>query len=150
MKRYPSDVLIAGWRELVELPDWGITGLRAKLDTGARTSALHVAAVSLHDDGRVTFDAVPRRRSDRRVPITSAIVRQTRVRSSTGSVTTRYVVKTRLRIGPFEREIEVTLVDRAAMIHRMLVGREALIGVAVDPSRRYLLTAPPARKGPAG
>jgi hypothetical protein len=143
-------VLIAGWRELVELPAWGIDGLRAKLDTGARTSALHVVSVIPDGHGAVTFDVVPRRRSDRRIPISAPIVRETRVRSSTGELTTRHVVRTRLRIGPFEREIELTLVDRAAMIHRMLVGREALVGVAVDPSRRYLLTAPPARKGPEG
>ncbi|MEO8555018.1 MAG: RimK/LysX family protein [Kofleriaceae bacterium] len=132
--------VVAGWRERVDLPDWGIDGLRAKLDTGARTSALHVTHVMELGDGRVTFEVLPRRRSDRRVPVTALLVRITRVRSSTGSVTTRHVVRTRLRMGTIEREIELTLVDRGAMIHRMLIGRTGLTGVVVDPSRRYVIT----------
>lgn len=52
----------------------------------------------------------------------------------------RPVVRTRLRLGPIEREIEVTLVDRAPMLHRMLVGRSALAGVIVDPARRYVIS----------
>jgi hypothetical protein len=133
-------VLVAGWRELVDLPDWEIVALRAKLDTGARTSALHVAAVVDLGDGRVTFDVVPRRRSDRRVRVTAPVVRTTRVKTSTGVVSVRHVVATRLRLGAIEREIELTLVDRAAMLCRMLIGRAGLTGIVVDPDRRYLLT----------
>jgi hypothetical protein len=70
------------------------------------------------------------------------VVRLTRVRSSTGDVTTRHVVRTRLRLGPVEREIELTLVDRGTMIHRILIGRSGLDGVVVDPSRRYVITEP--------
>jgi hypothetical protein len=131
---------VAGWRERVDLPEWGIAGVRAKLDTGARTSALHVASLAEDGDGRVTFEVLPRRRSDRRVRVTAAVVRRARVKSSTGSVTTRHVVRTRLRLGAIEREIELTLVDRGAMIHRMLIGRTGLEGVVVDPTRRYVIT----------
>jgi hypothetical protein len=137
---------VAGWRERVDLPDWGIEGVRAKLDTGAKTSAIHVTAVEEDGDGSVTFEVWPRRRSDRRVRVTAAVVRLTRVRSSTGSVTTRHVVRTRLRLGEIEREIELTLVDRGTMIHRMLIGRTGLTGVVVDPTRRYVITT---RKVPA-
>ena len=139
-------MLVAGWRERVDLPDWGISRIRAKLDTGARTSALHVTGVTDLGNGLVAFEVLPRRRSDRRVPVTAPVVRQARVRSSTGSVTTRMVVRTRLRFGPIDREIELTLVDRGAMIHRMLIGRSGLTGVVVDPSRRYVVTL---RKDPA-
>jgi hypothetical protein len=138
--------IVAGWRERVDLPDWGVDGLRAKLDTGARTSALHVTHVTEHGDGTVTFDVLPRRRSDRKVPVTAVLVRRARVRSSTGTVTTRHVVRTRLRLGAIEREIELTLVDRGTMIHRILIGRTGLVGVVVDPSRRYVITQ--ARKAP--
>jgi hypothetical protein len=130
----------AGWREWVDLPAWGIARIRAKLDTGARTSALHVAAVEEVGPGRVAFDVVPSRRSDRRVRVVTDVVRQTRVRSSNGTSSTRFVVRTRLRLGPVEREIEVTLVDRGAMLHRLLVGRTGLAGILVDPSRRYVLS----------
>jgi hypothetical protein len=139
-----------GWRELVDLPDWGISRLRAKLDTGARTSALHVAHVSEDAAGRVHFEVVTHRANDRRVAIVAEVVRRCRVRSSTGAVSTRYVVRTRLRLGTVEHEIDVTLVDRGAMIHRMLVGRTGLTGVLVDPTRRYLVSSPRAldRKDP--
>lgn len=130
----------AGWREWVDLPEWGIARVRAKLDTGARTSALHVASVEELPKGKVSFAVVPSRRSDRRVQIVTDVVRQTRVRSSNGTSTTRFVVKTRLRLGPIEREIELTLVDRGAMIHRLLVGRSGLAGIVVDASRRYVLS----------
>lgn len=139
-----------GWRELVDLPDWGISRLRAKLDTGARTSALHVATIVEQPDGKVCFEVVTHRVADRRRPIVAEVVRRCRVRSSTGTTSTRYVVRTRLRLGPHEREIELTLVDRGAMIHRMLVGRTGLAGLLVDPTRRYLVSQPrpPRRKDP--
>jgi hypothetical protein len=130
----------AGWREWVDLPDWGISRVRAKLDTGARTSALHVAHIEELADGRVAFHAVPRRKSERRVQVIAEVVRRTRVRSSTGLAMWRPVVQTRLRLGPITREIELTLVDRAPMLHRMLVGRSALAGVIVDPARRYVVS----------
>jgi len=130
----------AGWREWADLPEWGIARVRAKLDTGARTSALHVASVEELPGGKVSFAVVPNRRSDRRVQVVTDVVRQTRVRSSNGTSATRFVVKTRLRLGPIEREIELTLVDRGAMIHRLLVGRSGLAGIVVDASRRYVLS----------
>ena len=135
-------MVIAGWRERVDLPEWGVSGVRAKLDTGARTSALHVASVTELPDGRVAFAIVPGRRSDRRIEVIADVVRRARVKSSTGAVTERQVVRTRLRLGPVEREIELTLVDRGTMIHRILIGRTGLDGVIVDPARRYLITSP--------
>lgn len=136
----------AGWREWADLPEWGIARVRAKLDTGARTSALHVADLEELPGGRIAFDVLPRRRSDRRVRVVTDVVRHARVRSSNGTSSTRFVVKTRLRLGAIEREIELTLVDRGAMLHRLLVGRSGLAGIVVDPSRRYVLS--PRKEGP--
>ena len=133
-------MVTAGWREWVDLPDWGIRHVRAKLDTGARTSALHVAHIELLPDGTVAFHAVPRRKSERRVQLIAEVVRRTRVRSSNGEAMLRPVVKTRLHLGPIVREIEVTLVDRAPMLHRMLLGRSALDGFIIDPARRYVIS----------
>jgi hypothetical protein len=135
--------LVAGWRERVDLPDWGILRLPAKLDTGARTSSLHVADLRALPGGVVSFDVVlSRKRADRRVHIEAAVVRTTRVRSSTGALTLRHVVRTRLRMGPIDREIEINLVDRGPMIHRMLIGRSGLTGIAVSADRRYAVTRP--------
>jgi hypothetical protein len=138
-----SEQLTVGWRELVDLPEWGVRRLPAKLDTGARTSALHVTGLVGLPGGRVAFEVVlSRRRPDRRVRVETDVIRTARVRSSTGVMTTRPVVKARLRLGPFEREIEIGLVDRGPMIHRMLIGRSGLTGLTVAGDLRYLVTRP--------
>lgn len=135
--------LIVGWTELVALPDWGVSSVRAKMDTGARSSALHVEHVELLGRGMVGFDVIlDRRKSHRRVPVRARIQRKSRVRSSNGEYSTRLFVSTRLRLGPIEREVEFSLVDRAKMIHRVLLGRSALEGVFVDVSHRRLLGRP--------
>jgi hypothetical protein len=135
--------LVIGWNEVVDLPDWQIRRLRAKVDTGARTSALHVENIEELPRGHVRFDVVLHRaRRDRRVAVETRIVRRGRVRSSSGHYTTRIFVATRVRLGPIEREIELSLVDRGPMIYRMLLGRSALAGhVLVDVGHRGLLDA---------
>lgn len=133
-------ILVIGWSEYVDLPDWGIRRLRAKVDTGARTSALHVDGIEELPGGRVHFEVVlHRKKRDRRIRVETRIQRRGRVRSSTGHYTTRIFVKTHLRLGPTEHEIELSLVDREKMLHRMLLGRSALEGhYLVDVSRRAL------------
>jgi hypothetical protein len=154
----PSDraPTVIGWREPVALPLWRIRRIRTKVDTGARTSALHVSHVEPTGDGRVRFKAVVSvRRAEgrvvfRRVPLESEIARTTIVRSSTGRTQQRYVVRALARIGPFEREIELTLVCRRRMRCRLLLGRTALEGFVVDPRRPRVLTpAPRARRAGA-
>lgn len=133
--------VVIGWTELVDLPEWEVSRLRAKVDTGARTSALHVENVEELPRGLVRFDIVLHRRiRDRRVHVQTHIRRRGRVRSSTGHMTERIFVATMLRLGPIEKEIEVSLVEREKMIYRMLLGRSALTGpILVDVSRRMAL-----------
>jgi hypothetical protein len=147
---------IIGWREPVALPAWGIKALKTKVDTGARTSALHVSRIEPLPEGRVRFDVVVSarlvdgRRLMRRVAVEDRVVRTAVVRSSTGRRQQRLVVRTPARIGPLEREIELTLVCRRRMRCRLLLGRSALEGFIVDPSRRRVLTpGRRARKGAA-
>lgn len=136
-----QDRQLIGWSESVDLPEWGIRGIRAKVDTGARTSALHVENVEELPNGRVRFDVVlHRRRRDRRVHVVSRVRRRARVRSSTGHYSTRIFVATLLRLGDVEREVELSLVDREHMLFRMLLGRSALGGAfLIDPAHRGLL-----------
>lgn len=136
---------LIGWNELVDLPDWGIEGLRAKIDTGARSSALHVDHLEELGGNRIAFDVVlHRHEKNRRIRVAATISRRGRVRASTGHYATRYFVKTLLRVGPVEREIEVSLVAREDMIFRMLIGRTALSGAfIVDPAHRRVLTPKP-------
>ncbi len=139
--RTEAPVLI-GWNELVDLPDWHIRDLRAKIDTGARSSALHVEGLRLLGQGRLQFHVVLHRRSrDRRISVVAPVARRSRVRSSTGHYSVRYFVRSRLRLAGIEREIEISLVDRGDMVFRMLVGRSALAGsFIVDPAQRRLGT----------
>ncbi len=143
--------LILGFAEFVDIPDWRIRGLRAKIDTGARSSALHVENIQELGRDRVRFEVrLHRSKSDRRVHIEAAVVRRARVRSSSGVATTRVFVSTVVRIGPVAERIELGLVDREKMIYRMLLGRTALAPFLVDSAHRYLLTAPPLpRRAPA-
>jgi hypothetical protein len=123
----------------VDLPDWGIRGLRAKVDTGARTSALHVERVEERPRGRVRFEVVLDRAGERCVRVEARVRRRARVRSSSGHYSLRLFVATRLELGPLAHEIEIGLVDREQMSHRMLLGRLALAGCLVDPSHRTRL-----------
>ncbi len=143
-----SQPLVIGWTEYVEIPEWGVKQLRAKVDTGARSSALHVENIQELPRGRVRFDIVlHREKSDRRVHVETRIARRGWVRSSTGHRTQRIFVATTLRIGPIEREVEMSLVDRERMIHRMLLGRTALAGgILINPAQRMRLGRPARKK----
>jgi hypothetical protein len=134
--------LVIGSAEHVDLPEFGVKGLRAKVDTGARSSALHVENIEMIGQTRVRFDIrLHRKHAERRVVVEAKITRQGRVRPSSGHGQTRLFVSTPMRIGSVEKEVELSLVDRERMIFRMLVGRTALADdFLVDPSRRYLLT----------
>ena len=148
MTRSAAAPLIIGVTEYVDIPAWRILRLRAKIDTGARTSALHVENIRELAGGRVRFDVrLSRSESDRRVTVEARIARRGQVRPSSGEPEERIFVAVKVRIGPVEREIELSLVDRGRMIFRMLIGRRALAhAFLVDPSRRYLLQQPTARK----
>jgi len=142
MRERPEPRII-GVAEYVDFPDWGVKSLRARIDTGARTSALHVENVRLLAGSRVRFD-VRLRRDDpsARVTVETKVSRKTPVRSSTGETEARLFVKAHVRLGGREQLIEVGLVDRRHMLYRMLLGRSALERhFLVDVSRRYALGA---------
>lgn len=132
---------MVGWRERIDLPEWGIRGLRVKIDTGARTSAIHVSHVEELPDGRLRFDVVKRTNpAVRHVTVEADHVRVSAVKPSSGELQERPVVRALMRLGPIEREIEVSLVDREGMLCRMLLGRTALEGILVDATRRYVVS----------
>jgi hypothetical protein len=142
MTRASEEQVLIGWTEFIDLPDWGVRKLRAKVDTGARTSALHVENIEELPRGYVCFDVVlHREKRERRIHVKAKVSRRGRVRSSTGHQTERLFVKTNLVIGPVTKRIEVSLVDREKMIHRMLLGREALGGpLVIDVDRKMVLS----------
>jgi len=131
---------VIGWREWVALPDLGLARLKAKADTGARTSALHAFAVRTLPDGRVRFRIHPLQRdAGPTVECVAPLVGHRWVRSSTGHRTRRPVVLTRLVVGGLCWPVEVTLVRRDLMGFRMLLGRRTLRRrLVVDSSRSHL------------
>lgn len=133
---------VIGWVEYIDFPEWDISGVKAKIDTGARTSALHVEELEVLSPKRVRFQVVYSRRAPfRRKTVTARVVKKARVRSSTGEYSERFFVMTRIRIGEIEKEVEVSLVSRESMLFRMLLGRKALErDFLVDVGKRLLMT----------
>lgn len=136
----PPKPIPVGWREYIALPDWGIDRVRVKVDTGARTSAIHVAEYEEIDEGYARFEVVVSERPKMRTVLVEApLVREAVVKPSSGKRQRRPVVKTTMRLGGVEKEIEITLVSRKGMLCRMLLGRTALgRDFIVDASRLYL------------
>ncbi len=138
-----SAPFILGWEEWVTLPELGLPAIKAKVDTGARTSALHAFYVEPFGPARarkVRFGVHPvPRRNDIEVECVARLVDRREVRSSNGEREQRYVIETPIRIGDREWPIEVTLANRDTMSYRMLLGRRAIAGdVLVDPSSSFL------------
>lgn len=145
----PDDRLLVGALELCELPDFGITDLLVRVDTGAATSSLHVDNMEEYrKDGKrwVSFDIHPDIYEVQRVIRTRARVKARRiVKSSSGDSERRIVIETLLSMGGRFWTINLTLTDRSEMTYMMLLGREAMAGrIIVDPGGEYLLKTPPA------
>lgn len=130
--------VVAGWREWVALPGAGVPFIKAKLDTGARSSAIHAFDV-VEDGGSVRFSVHPWQGSDEDpVEVVRDVLDVREVRSSNGQVEERYVVALDLTLVGRTVTAEVTLSKRDEMGFRMLVGREALAqGFLVDSGLSY-------------
>jgi hypothetical protein len=152
-KNASKEKLTIGWTEHISFPEWGIEGIQAKVDTGARTSALHVEDIKTTSNGRIHFDVVLEHTKPSQVfsetakpflvvRVHTKISKRAKVKSSNGSFSERYFVKTLMKIGPLEKLIELSLVSRQEMAFRMLLGRTALAkDFIVDVSHKNLLDA---------
>lgn len=138
-----KDLKTIGWREKVDLPDWGISNILAKSDTGALSSAIDVASVEELPGDRVRFEVrLSRKKPGRLQAVEADIVRRAQIRSSNGQDGERLIVATRLRVGNVTKEVEFGLVCRKRMICRVLLGRRALEGdFLVDCTTRHILSA---------
>ncbi len=139
----PVTRVLLGWREWAQLPALHLTPIRAKIDTGARSCALHAFYVERfrqRGGDWVRFGMHPLvKRHDLVVHCTARLADRRIVTDSGGHREQRCVIETTLLLGDHRVDAEVTLTDRETMQFRMLVGRNALRGFVVDPNRSFVL-----------
>jgi len=140
---------IIGWKEYIDLPELGIFALNAKIDTGARTSALHVTKIRpfQRPDGSDWLELhIPSVKSDgsqQGVVCEAPSCGMRHIKSSSGHIENRYVLTSTMVLGTFKGIIEITLTNRMSMRYAMLLGRTALRSrFLILPSRSYLQSSP--------
>ncbi len=146
-----SELQVIGWREWVSLPDLEIPWVKAKVDTGARSSSLHAFDLEVRRvRGKevVYFSIHPLQRSSAETVRSRAqIIEYRDIRSSSGQTSRRPVISTRVSLGGEVWPIELTLANRDEMGFRMLLGREGIRGrMVVDPGRSFYGERPPRPK----
>jgi len=138
-----STPLVIGWKEFLDIPEWGIRRLKVKVDTGARTSAIHVEEYEFYENPEggkmVRLRLSPRREEpDRHVVVHTPLVRMALVTNSGGYKENRPVVEALIRLGSITKRVQFTATNRGSMLFRMLLGRKALEGdFLVDVSQAY-------------
>jgi hypothetical protein len=140
-----SEHIVVGWREWLSLPDLGVKSIKAKVDTGARTSALHAFSVeefkNSKDEMWVKFGMHPYQGdTETEVWCEAKVLDQRTVTDSGGHSEQRYVIETTAKLGETEWTIEATLTNRDSMLFRMLLGRTAMSAgnIVVNPAQSYL------------
>lgn len=138
-----KEKIILGWREWITLPELSKLPIKAKVDTGAKTSALHAKNIEIYYKQKqpwVSFELVPSIKLKNPIIIKHPLHDFRTIKNSTGHKHNRPVIRTIIRIGMEEIDVELTLVNRSMMGYRMLLGRQVLKRkFLVNPSRSFLL-----------
>jgi len=142
-----SPQITVGWREWCSLPELGLTHIKAKVDTGAKTSCLHAFSVepfTKDNEQWVRFGMHPNQHdSDEEIFCETKVLDERNVTDSGGHKEKRYVICTQLKIDGQQWPIELTLTNRDTMLFRMLLGRTAMKRkIIVNPGKSYMLGKP--------
>lgn len=137
---------IIGWREFASLPQLNVDRIKVKIDTGARSSALHAFNIkerSQNGKQIISFQIHPQQRSSKTTITTEAeLLEYRQIRNSGGKAQLRPVIKTNIQIGTEVWAIELSLTNRDVMGFRMLLGRQGVRNkFLVDPGRSFLLSS---------
>lgn len=144
MGRSSDSRRVIGWKEYVDFVDWGLPHVKAKVDTGARTSALGVDSYALIEDASGLVAelrlSLYRRHPERTAVVRVPVLTMVEVCNTSGCREARPLIETRLRLGPVVKRVLMTVTSRAGMLMPMILGRKALEGdFIVDVSKKYLL-----------
>jgi hypothetical protein len=147
MSDAPASLPLLGWREWVALPQFGIAQMKAKIDTGARSSALHAATLEPYTkdgDNWLMFTVQPTQKQSGQLIECHAPIKDRRLISDSGGHKQhRYVIETQLLFGQTIIQAEITLTNRDSMRFRMLLGRTAMNKrFIIDPNVSYLQGKP--------
>lgn len=142
-----SKLLTVGWREWAALPELGVAHIKVKVDTGARTSALHAFNLKTFTKNGATwvrFEVHPLQHSQAEaVQVEAPVADWRKVKSSNGRSERRPLIRTKVVIGEQAWDVDITLTRRDLMSFRMLLGRQALRKHAiVDVSKSYVFAKP--------
>ncbi len=137
-----SSAKIIGFREWISLPGLDLPAVKAKVDTGAKTSSLHAFDIRIEKEGRknfVCFKVHPMQNdSTLEVQCRAQLIDKRIITDSGGHKEQRYVIRSTMVLGGVKKRIEITLSNRETMRYRMLIGRSALDQFYIDPSQSYL------------
>lgn len=136
---------VIGWREMLTLPELNITRIKAKIDTGARTSALHAfdcQEFEYQGQKMIRFKTCPLQKDDKKIIIVEAkLLEYRQVTNSSGQAQIRPVILTTIKLEEYKWQSELTLTNRKEMGFRMLLGRQTLRNrFLIDPRRSFLLS----------
>ncbi len=146
-----DELLVAGWREWVSLPGIGIDSIKAKMDTGARTSCLHAFKVEAFDkkgESWVRFSMHPNQNeTDTVIQCEAKVLDYRKVTDSGGHSELRYVIRTLVHFGEYKWPAEVSLTNRDNMKFRMLIGRTAMSNrIVINPALSFQFGLPGVKK----